>query len=519
MSASRKITQFFNRPDFSVANRDPPSETQKESVAPRGTQSSPLTEPPSSSLSNNASSPQTPDAAGPQLKASLLRSFNEELESQASQDPQQSLQHEQSATPNPLSSFSSAQRVVRNGKEVVISSDGEDTDSIASLEAPETLFMQFKKPDIAKEADEAEKNDSASGMSLPSRSSKSRGPPRAYKNTLESLVVEAVDDNETEARIAKFKASLQDEKARNSAGPNPGQKSQLNEGILTSAFGNEDDEGGLQRLLDAVRRTEAFDLEKAWFFFDYGRNIAPPLDFPRDCLYPDTYMSVLREPDSRERAFYSGIVDVALAKGKLPDELITWIFSTRPFTRPWQWQHTDTPTVVPSEPRDSLRHAYCRAFKVCPLDTFRTHMLILLLEHQHRQYQVSNTSKQYRLSVRASRGKSQSIGCCFAIDTREHILNLLFRLALDISLTSNVAICSEIERAITAILDSVSRENDTAADIKRRLCTTAYDAIKDPVFQSRIIRHILPTSTWIAGLRVSLALAFLTTSWRPSQPC
>jgi hypothetical protein len=89
-------------------------------------------------------------------------------------------------------------------------------------------------------------------------------------------------------------------------------------------------------------------------------------------------------------------------------------------------------------------------------------------------------------------------------------LNLLFRLALDISLTSNVAICSGIERAITTILDSVSRENDIAADVKRRLCTTAYDAIKDHVFQSRIIRHILPTTSWIAGLRVSLALAFLT---------
>lgn len=299
MSAPRKITQFFKRPDFSVANQDPPLQTQIETVAPRGTQSSPLTEPPSSFLSNNASSPQTPDAAGPQLKASLMRSFNEELESQASQDPQQSFQHAQSATPDPLSSFSSSQRVVRNGKEVVISSDGEDTDSIASLEAPETLFMQFTKPDIANEADEAGKNDATSRTSLHSRSSKSRGPPRTYRNTLERLVVEAVDDNETEAKIAKFKASLQDEKARNSTGPNPGQKSQLNEGILTSAFGSEDDEGGLQRLLDAVRRTEAFDLEKAWFFFDYGSNIAPPLNFPRDCVYPDTYMSVLRgERDS-----------------------------------------------------------------------------------------------------------------------------------------------------------------------------------------------------------------------------
>lgn len=34
------------------------------------------------------------------------------------------------------------------------------------------------------------------------------------------------------------------------------------------------------------------------------------------------------EPDSRERAFHSGIVDFALSKRFLPDDLVRWIFTT-----------------------------------------------------------------------------------------------------------------------------------------------------------------------------------------------
>ncbi|KAL4890711.1 hypothetical protein BDV59DRAFT_204184 [Aspergillus ambiguus] len=516
---SRKISHFFKPPDFSLPNRDPSSDSREDRTAPPLSFSSPLTE----RRANNASSPQTPNAAGSQLEASLLRSLSEEAESQTSRDPLKSGQYVQSASSDAASSFNSTQRVVKNGKEVVISSDGEDTDSIASLEAPDTLLMQLATPSNANETETAIENKSTSNISRRSRpskekSSKTRAPPPTYRNTLDSLVVEAVDDNETETKIAKFKAA-QNEKSRNSSGPNWAQKGQLSEGILTSAFGDQDGEGSLQRLLDAVRRTEAFDLEKAWFFFDYGNNMAPPLEFPRDSFYPDTYMSVLREPDSRERAFFSGIVDVALSRGRLPDELITWLFNT-----------------VPSEPRDSLRHSYCRALKSTRADSIRS-----LIRPSHidtlfqrlgatpkalavceevtpdalPKHNILRGDAQHRSSLLSILDLFSGASNSFATDTRKHILSLLFRLTLDISLTSNVTICSGIERAISAILDSISRDDDSADDCKQQLCMPAYDTIKDPVFQSRMIRHILPTSSWIADLRARLALAFLTGDAEP----
>lgn len=57
----------------------------------------------------------------------------------------------------------------------------------------------------------------------------------------------------------------------------------------------------------------------------------------------------------------------------------------------------------------------------------------------------------------------------FADDTRIHILHILFRLALDASLVRNSMVCSELERTITAVLESLP--HDTSDSIVS--CTMA----------------------------------------------
>lgn len=47
----------------------------------------------------------------------------------------------------------------------------------------------------------------------------------------------------------------------------------------------------------------------------------------------------------------------------------------------------------------------------------------------------------------------------FADDTREQILMILFRLTLDVSLTKNNIVCSELEKTITAVLEEVPEES------------------------------------------------------------
>ncbi|GAQ03840.1 hypothetical protein ALT_1161 [Aspergillus lentulus] len=520
MSQSSSITDFFKRPAFSLSKQDIHSDSKPSEALTAALQSSPLTEPSSSFLANS-DSPQTSDGLASQLKESLLSSVQD---TSPKRTPQQSFQSSNGTVvgdPSSGLSFNSSQRIVKNGKEVVISSDGEDTDSIASFEQLEDPLLMLMKPNptAASEMREAENSIGDSEMALRSqrlkdtkkssnaKSSKVTVP--QYKFSLDDLVTQAVDDNETEATIARLKAVREDE---SSSKPDTPPSRHLNEGMLTSALGDQDDELGLQRLLDAVRRTEALDIEKFWSFFKYEAKALPALEFPQESIAPGTYLAVLREPESRERAFHSGALEFALSRSYLSDELISWIFHS-----------------VPCEPRESLRHAYCRLFKHATADRIKS---LFRPDDINRLFQRLGASpKALDISEPVipepapqnshSRETPQHLACLlsvlellrgaaelFADDTREHLLNILFRLALDISITSNAIVCSDLEKTITAVMESVPE--DTADSLLHRVCITAYNTFRDSVLQSRLLKHILPTSSRIAALRCRLALAFLT---------
>lgn len=107
---------------------------------------------------------------------------------------------------------------------------------------------------------------------------------------------------------------------------------------------------------------------------------------------------------------------------------------------------------------------------------------------------------------------------------------ILFRLTLDNSLMKDTIICSELERTITTVLEEIPEDgtDDTVSYLQEnlktfrangtqvyRLCTSLYDTIKDPAFQSRLLKHTLPTSSWIALLRCRLAVSYLTNESTP----
>ncbi|KEY80182.1 hypothetical protein BA78_6531 [Aspergillus fumigatus] len=299
MSQSRSITASSKRPAVSLTKQHIHSDSKPSEALTAALQSSPLTEPSSSFLANN-DSPKTPDKPAPQLKVSLQSSVLNTSPKSAFQSFQSSNEAVVGDHTSGLS-FNSSQRIVKNGREVVISSDGEDTDSIASFEQLEDPLLMFMKsnPTAASETREAENSVGDSEMALPSQrlndtnkasNARSSKVPQ-YKFSLDDLVTQAAIDNETEATIARLKAVRADE---SSSKPDTPPSRQLNEGLLTSALGDQDDELGLQRLLDAVRRTEALEIEKFWSFFNYEAKALPALEFPREPIAPGTYLAVLR---------------------------------------------------------------------------------------------------------------------------------------------------------------------------------------------------------------------------------
>ncbi|KAL4870477.1 hypothetical protein BDV12DRAFT_58633 [Aspergillus spectabilis] len=509
MSSPRKITNYFKRPSFAVTSpsRDTRSNSRAEDPAP-APQSSPVTEL-SQLLPSDFTTPDTPDGPSSQLKRSLLFSTEEPVDNDAA--PQSSFQSTGTGV-----SFNSSQRIIKKGKEVVIGSDGDESDSATSLQSPDDLLRGILTPAAPKPDSDVDDDSILEEILHPRKKPKPRRVPKAppaYKNSLETLVMQAASDNDTEAGIAQLKASRHAQAAcENSSRTDSANK--LGEGALASALDDgTDDRSGLQRLLDAVRRTEAFDVGKSWSFFDLQTPLPSPLDFPRDCVCPGTYMAILREPESRERAFCSGIIDFALSRDLLPDELIKWIFHS-----------------IPSESRDNLRHAYCRAIKrttaervkqlIRPedIDTLfwqmsaRLEALVLsdpIIPDAHpRGRDLPESQPPHHTALISILDVFRDAANLFADDTRDRILSILLRLPLDASLTRNTILCSELERAITAVLDAVADE--VADDLAKHICNTAHTTLKDAELQSRLLEHIVPANDWIATLRRRLAFIFLT---------
>ncbi|PLB49168.1 hypothetical protein P170DRAFT_177012 [Aspergillus steynii IBT 23096] len=514
----RRISQYFKPPPFAHQASEQVSETPIKPPAPAPESSPPL---------SSHASPQAPDESASQLKRSLTRAAEA---SNASSEQLGPLDLEDEVVADPPSgagsSFDHSQRVVKNGKEVVISSDGEDTDSVASFEAPDALFTKFAQPSVVVSAPASENDSdvftpggrrSKDGLTF-GRFGKSKKASKVYKNTMDTLVTQAVDDNETEAGIAKLKAALEHDRARREAGAAGfDQANHLDENVLTSALGEQDDEIEMRRLLDAVRRTEAFDLEKTWTFFDYGSGLAPALDFPRHSISEKTYKNALSDPDSRERAFQSGMFDFALSKGCLSDDFLLWIFHS-----------------VPSEPREGLRHAYCRAFKHAKEERVKSIVtpdaVDVLFErlgatkealavsdpvvpHTLPKGNLPKVDVQHQAALLSILELLSGIAHLLSDTTREHVILLLFRLTLDISLTGDPTICSELEKTITIFFQSIPEDADD--DLEFRLCTSLQITIKDNILQSRLLKHMLPSFEHIAKWRSRLALSFLLNDATP----
>lgn len=181
------------------------------------------------------------------------------------------------STPLPSSlngSFNASQRILKDGQEVVISSDGDDTDSISDLEDPAVLFAPKNKPKNARPPPPKKYQPNKALLAQ-------LAAPTKYKYTIDSLVHDAVDDDEIEANVAKARATVVELQQNGAQGAAGGSKKGLNEGMLASALGGDSDQGpGLQRLFDAVRRTEALEHNRTWRFFEYGQMTPAAPKFP-----------------------------------------------------------------------------------------------------------------------------------------------------------------------------------------------------------------------------------------------
>lgn len=288
----RTIRDFFIRaPPLNQSKQVTNAESQTFDE-PRA--SSPLPEPPRSSLTVELTQDDNEKveegvSTAAQVDTSPMRSPVRSVSDKRPEPSAPAQSFESIPLPSSLNgSFKASQRILKGGKEVVISSDGEDTDCASDLEDPDVLFALDSKP---KKAALPPPKRYQPNKSLLAQLAK----PKKYKYTIDALVHDAVDDNEMEAKVAKAKATFEQLQQTGADGGGGGSTKGLNEGILASALGDDTDEGpGLQRLMDAVRRTEALEQNRTWRFFDDGQMTPATPNFPLELFPPSSALAGLR---------------------------------------------------------------------------------------------------------------------------------------------------------------------------------------------------------------------------------
>lgn len=296
MSQPRTIRDYFKRPAYALP---PPTVNLPALSQP----SSPLSDPPSDLPSQFSSSQQLPDPVLPQTNSSAhgAGSPNRTVPSYTgdftSFRPSSSLN----------ASFNSSQRIVKNGKEVVIDTDAESASS-EELEDAEELLNKFlgKAPTTPAKIPESRSLKPKTATKPPNRKQHEFRNFRAkvgldekkYKFSLESLVQRSVDDDEIETNVAKAKAILE---SQNQTIPmlvngseNKSSASNLREDILASGLSTGNPGSDFKRLLNAVKRTEALEQEKSWQFFGDSSKKQDLPEFPRDSILASSREAFLR---------------------------------------------------------------------------------------------------------------------------------------------------------------------------------------------------------------------------------
>ena len=198
-----------------------------------------------------------------------------------------------STASDPYGSFAlgltSSQRVMKNGQIVVTNSDGE-SDSDASLDDVDELLMGTKHSELpyptevplpslpfegrtrqngrkeilhrAKKETPTQKADaSSSRLNMPK-----------YKFSIDSLIAQvgkedAAEAGAQQARLA-VRALHEQRKARDTRLGSIKKEDMVEEGLLASIMKNKGSNEGIDRLMQAIKRTEALHHDKTWLFFD-----------------------------------------------------------------------------------------------------------------------------------------------------------------------------------------------------------------------------------------------------------
>ncbi|KAF2810296.1 uncharacterized protein BDZ99DRAFT_462883 [Mytilinidion resinicola] len=394
---------------------------------------------------------------------------------------------------------SSSKRVFRRDQEVVANSDS-DTDSSEGLEDMDYLLQQNTKKAPAPSPQKQLPSQITTFFNASTRPKKSILPPaKKYKFSIDSLVEETKKNKQQEQKFAAARAKLEETTVESAP-------SDTVEKTLASIV--EDDEGGskAERLLLAMRRTNALHRDPTWHFFRDDVEAQSRRMFPKSCLPHKGWASVFKEPNKRDQAFMAGYARHIFRYQNLPEELANWMIDELVFF-----------------PRDGVNTEYINTVECCPgvlsalltpdklSDIFRrlgakdvgkdpSLTLTPSFDSPNRPKQILPTGLRWIVQL------LQQVASDLTPESQVQALNILLRLSFDDSILFDVALHTIIQDTIKVFLESISEAE--LGQCLQQIINNLITAVEDPVLQDQLVTALPTSSPLTHRFQRRLALGF-----------
>ncbi|KAL9078966.1 MAG: hypothetical protein Q9157_002109 [Trypethelium eluteriae] len=431
-----------------------------------------------------------------------------------------------SQTPPP----SSARRITSSGEVVVKNSDSEDGDSDSSLEDIDELVARKKATSVLASF-QGPSNTQSSGKfnsHLPTRSTKPTSKlnhrttaepesQRSYKFNLRSLVNQFDTDTASKERIERAKNALdaENEKAKKDedtrkrvkvAGAS--ENGVIDESSFTSVVNGSDGEEDPQRVMAAMRRTEALQQDLMWHFFnDEPKPLPKRQPFPVQALPETGWMTALKGSFERQQACLTGFVRDMAKLQELPSEIISWMLDEVMF-----------------EPRDDLAYAYMRILEQSPQvlkETLTIHRFDAILDELGAREKAKRLDETTYPTFRAKESfppvpkrlcrlfealKSFAELHEVSPETRSYALKILLRLGMDDSVRADGHSTCSLEDALVALArdDETWKQNTSLLEIG----VSAFATTQNAQLRLRILQCVPNINGQMEDFRRHLALCF-----------
>ena len=330
---------------------------------------------------------------------------------------------------------------------------------------------------------------------------------QSYKFDLRSLVQQSESDNlSRQQRNETLRAfDDHDHNSKASSALLGDREKDQDTALLASVVHDNGDEQSVDRVLLALQRTEAFQQEKRWSFFQKSstttcpRRSAPQLRDP-------TWGPLTRDQFTREQIFLSGFAQEIAPIVRLSDDFVTWLIEALTF-----------------ETREDLQTAYLDLLSSIPqqvsslLTKGRIDELLRELGATDSALDTNEEVKPTSAISQESRRPPGHVVCVLTLlvqlaphltrSTREYCLHLAGRMVLDDAIFQDAMNQQAVACLVTCLLGGLPE-----ASLQSQLCdlcASLFRSVRDVSLRAQLVQRFPAFTMRSSSLRRKLAMAFL----------